>query len=69
MDYCYTNISNPARVAIYEQAIKNTKAPIWIGEASPQGAPEWKGLWGKMKQNISYFWREVERLDAEKAKA
>ena len=67
-DYCFTNISDPTRVLIYEQAIKNTNAPLRIGAAEPTGGwhppHHWRGLWGTYKADISYFWREVERLSA-----
>ena len=68
MPYCFTNISDPARVAIYKRAIEITGLPLWIGEADRRGLPGWHGLWSEKNDDISKFWRAVEELDAAQQK-
>lgn len=69
MAYCVTNIGEniERRVAVYKQAIAETEAPLWIGEADYR-APimaGWRGLWafGDGPGDLSKFWEIVRRID------
>ena len=62
MPVCLTNIADVSLVPIYEAAIKETGLPLWIGDASSLGDPDWKGLWCEDSFDCSPFWRAAERL-------